>query len=194
MTIEEIFSTLYSHMNKGIKIHNKIAEAFAFLNLYGYKKCHEYHYYEENYNCICLRNFYLKNYCKLLPEKAFEDMEIYPITWYKYFKQDVDMKTKRESIQMLIKKWIVWEQEAKELFELSYKQLQELKEFYAADIVNKFIIDTGNELIEAKEKLINLETINYDLPTIIMEQDSLCKLYKKKIKKIYEDDNNDQNN
>ena len=188
MTTEEIFSNLYSHMKKGTKIHSKISEAFGFLNLRGYQRCHEYHYYEEDHHCNYLYNFYLKNYCKLLPEKAFEEVKIYPVTWHKYSKQEVDTKTKREAIQMLIKKWIEWEQEAKELFEVSYKQLQELNEFYAANIINTFIIDTGAELIEAKEELINLESINYDLPTIIIEQDSLYKLYKKKIKRIYEDD------
>lgn len=188
MTTEEIFLQLYSHMNKGVLFHIKAAKAFGFLKLQGYQKCHEYHEYEENYNCDQIYNFYLTNYNKLLPIALKEDIEVFPQLWHKYMRQDVDIKTKRESIQMLIKKWIQWEEESVQLVEQSYKQLYELNEPYAANFLMKFIVDVNEELKGAKELLIDLESGNYDMPTIIVEQESLYKKYTKQLKKIYKDD------
>ena len=56
MTSEEIFSHLSSHMIKGLMIHDQLASAYKFLNLCGYSKCHEYHYFEESRTYRCLQN------------------------------------------------------------------------------------------------------------------------------------------
>ena len=89
---------------------------------------------------------------------------------------------------MLIKKWIQWEEESVQLVEQSYKQLYELNELYAANFLMKFIVDVNEDLKGAKELLIDLESGNYDMPTIIVEQESLYKKYTKQLKKIYKDD------
>ena len=47
MAVEEIFSKISTHMARGIRMHNHMALLFGFLNLYGYQKYQEYHYYEE---------------------------------------------------------------------------------------------------------------------------------------------------
>ena len=46
MAIEEIFSQISAHFVNGIAMHNDMASLFLFLNLEGYHKCQEYHYYE----------------------------------------------------------------------------------------------------------------------------------------------------
>ena len=40
MTIEEVFNKLASHMCEGIKFHDKMAEAYDYLNFEGLYKCH----------------------------------------------------------------------------------------------------------------------------------------------------------
>jgi len=47
MTIDEVFTKLITHMSKGIQIHNLFSQAYDFLGLYGFSKCHEYHYLDE---------------------------------------------------------------------------------------------------------------------------------------------------
>ena len=47
MTVEEIFSKISQRMIGGLMFHEQMSNYYDFLNLRGYKKCHEYHYLEE---------------------------------------------------------------------------------------------------------------------------------------------------
>ena len=188
MTADEIFSLIASHMAKGLLIHNQLACAFNFLNLCGYKKCHEYHYFEEAYHYRCLKDFYVDNYGKLIVEKQEEAPEIIPSNWFKHVKGDVDANTKRAAIKDLMKIWVDWEKETKKLLENCYKQLYEQDEICAALKIAKCLQDVSKELSYAEEKQIDLDSSGYDMSIIIDKQNSLKKKYQEKIKHIYKDD------
>ena len=59
MTFEEIFSKLSTHMAHGVRLHNKMAVLFGFLNLKGFQRCQEYHFLEETKMYYELQDFYL---------------------------------------------------------------------------------------------------------------------------------------
>lgn len=188
MTVEEIFSNLHTHMLKGLMIHRTISDAFLFLNLYGYHKCHEYHYYEESINCKELSNFFLNYYHKLLIEQEIKPVQIIPSNWYKYAREDVDTNTKRQSVRDLFKYWIDWEIETCTLLNTYHKQLSEMNEFFAADKILNLLKETKDELAAAYQKFINLKTLDYNILPIIEEQDSLYKLYSEKIQNLHKEE------
>ena len=175
-------------MAKGLRIHSQIASLFGFLNLCGYQKAHEYHFYEESANYRHLQNFFLSHYNKLIHEESIEEPDIIPMNWYKITKTEVDVNNKRSAIKDVIKKWVEWEKDTKNLLSSSYKQLYELGEIDGALKIAYFIKDVSNELATAQSKLINLETSSYDIVYIIDEQPELYEKYSKKIKEIHEDD------
>ena len=188
MTVEEIFSNLIAHMKKGLNMHNDLAMIFGFLNLKGYQKCHEYHYFEESRNYRDLQNFYLENYHKMVSIKEIEKIEVIPTSWFKHIKSDVDTNTKRSAIRDMTKIWVDWEKETKKLLESNYKELQEQGEIFAALKIANCLKDVAEELLIAEEKQIDCETFGYDITSIIEEQISLYKKYKKLINKIHEGD------
>ena len=188
MTIEEIFSQLLTHMAKGIIIHNECALLFGFLNLQGYQKCHEYHYYEESYNYKEMQNFFLIHCGKMVKEQSIDKSEIIPSSWYKFNKEDVDANNKRSCVRDLMKKWVDWEKETKKLLESDYKLLYELGEIYAVEKIAESIKDVSEELANARGMYIDLESMGYDIVYMIEQQQKLYKLYHKKIKQIYKDD------
>ena len=188
MTTEEIFAKISTHMAKGLRIHSQIAILYGFLNLCGYQKCHEYHFYEESCNYRCLQNFFLAHCGKMLHEDTIEEPDIIPSNWYKFSKFDVDANNKRSAIKDIVKKWVDWEKETKSLLESSYKQLYDLGEIDCALKISYFIKDVSHELATAQEKQINLESMGYDIVYIIDQQPELYKHYCKKIKEIHEDD------
>lgn len=188
MTVEEIFSNLSSHMVKGLMVHDQIAHAFGFLNLQGYQKCHEYHYFEESKNYQKLNNLYLRYYHKLIMENNTDRPQIIPQNWYKYTKSDVDAGTRKNAIRDLLKKWIDWEKETNELLASCYKELCEQGHIFGAMKIKEFLLDVGEELAGAQEKLIALEAMNYDMAQIVAEQEQLYEMYKNK---LHEDDSND---
>jgi len=66
-----------------------------------------------------------------------------------------------------------------------YFELTNISEISAALELEKYIKNVSKELSDAHKKLIELEAINYDMPTIMEWQSKLCNKYKKKIKNIF---------
>ena len=183
--MEEIFATLLTHAAKGLNIHNQLANAFGFLNLKGYQKCHEYHFLEESHDYRELQDFILTVYNKLIPETQPESLTIIPPNWYKYVKADVDVGTKRAAIRDLTLKWVEWEEETNKLLEKSYKDLMDVGAVSGALKISDMLRENCKELDYAREMFLNLEAIGYDMSLIIDEQQLL---YNNFLKCIYEED------
>lgn len=77
-TVEEVFAKVAAHMVEGLMLHDQMSSYYDFLNLEGYAKCHEYHYWCENKNYICLKHYYTKHHSKLLKEIPVTDPSFIP--------------------------------------------------------------------------------------------------------------------
>ena len=181
MTIEEIFNKIASHMIEGIMYHDELAKAYDFLGLWGYAKCQDYHHIEETSSYRSLSHYYAKHYFKLLQTEHIPKLTIIPEIWFKYTTQAVDPSTKKTAIKELMTQWINWEKSTKELYQAMRQELMQLNEVAAALYIDKYICDVNKELRHAQRKLIHLETISYDLITIMDEQEELYNKYKKKL-------------
>lgn len=184
MTIEEIFSFISARMIEGLMVHSQISDYFCFLGLEGYALCHKYHYFEENSNYRKINHYYLTHYNQLIPDRPFSNPNIIPADWYKYKRQDVDMSVRKASIKAGFEKWVKWEKESKKSYELYYQELLKLNEVAAASELQKYIIDVDNELADAENKLLTLSSIDFDITTIIEEQDKVYKKFTKQLKEI----------
>ncbi len=182
MTVDEIFTKLAAHMVEGMMIHDTLSKGYDFLGLYGFSKCHEYHHIEETKGYECLLHYYSTRYHKLLEIKNIPEPEIIPANWYKYTTMAVDVATKRQAVKTMMEKWVEWERNTKKLYQDMYKELFELGEIAAANKINCFICDVDEELKHAEKKFIKLETLGYDIGTIVNWQQPMYKKYKKKLK------------
>lgn len=182
MTIEEIFNRIAAHMIEGTLYHDEFARAYDFLGLYGYAKCQDYHYLEEMQAYRHVSHYYEKHYFKLLAPASIARPAIIPQSWYKYTTQNVDNNTKKGAIQELMNKWINWEEETKRFYQEMRQELYNIGEVAAALYIDILVQDVDKELRHAQKKLIALETISYDLVTIMSEQEKLYKKYKRKLR------------
>lgn len=181
MTIEEIFNKLASHMCEGVAMHDEMAKAYDFLGLWGLAKCHTYHMVEEKCGYRCLNHYYATHYFKLVQLADIPKPKLIPDTWYKYSTQAVDVGTKRGAVKDLMTKWVEWERKTKKFYQEMQQELTTLGELDAAMKIDCYIRDVSKELHNAEKQLIKLETISYDIGTIISWQESLHKKYKKKL-------------
>lgn len=177
---EQIFEKIIQHMIKGLMVHEQMADYYDFLNLQGYKRCHEYHCITEacNYRKTC--RFYINYYNKLVPEMPVENPRVIPNTWYNYTRQEVDTSTKRSAVKKGIETWCDWEKETKELYEKCYKELTETGDIKAAKFVEGLICDVSYELKKVYRYHLNLKAVDYDIVYIVESQKSKHKKYKKK--------------
>lgn len=185
MTVEEVFTKISTHMLNGIMIHEQLANYYDFLGLCGYKKCHEYHFYSESisYRKIC--SYYISTYNKLISEQIPNTASIIPQSWYRHNRFDVDSNTKRNAIQSGLNKWVGWERETKTLYQSMYKELIDIGEVDAANMVSKLVDDVSSELKSAEQYLLNKELVGYNMSDILDEQDCEVDEYEKKISKLF---------
>lgn len=184
MTVEEIFTNLAKHMEKGIEMHKTFSKIYNFLELKGYKLIHYYHYLEEinNYHYLC--HYYMNNYHKLINTGMIEDLKLIPAAWYKYSQFEVDINTKRTMVKDINRRWIQWEKETKKLYEEAYKQLFDLNEVSAALELKIFICDVSAELTYAEKHAFKLECLDYNINSILEEQKRAHQKYSKKLSEI----------
>lgn len=183
MTVEEIFTKLSTHMIKGFMLHENLANYYDFLNLGGYKRCHEYHMMKEmcSYRSLC--RYYINNYQKLIPEEHFDNPEVIPESWYKYRRGDVDPSTKRSAVMTGLTKWVEWERETKRFYQEMYTELLNLGEIASASKIQEFVLDVTCELKKAERYWLNKEATSYDMNEIVAEQKTKHDKYKKKLEK-----------
>jgi len=181
MTLEEIFTELNAHMIKGLMVHNQMVCYYEFLNLPGYAKCHEYHYWCENKNFLMLIHHYAKVHSKLIKEKKVDDPELIPKSWYQYEKSDVDLSTKRNAVKSGLEKWLKWEKDTLDLYKKMYIELSEIGEVNDACFVECLIKDVEEEICEINQYYINQKMMDFDMSYILCDQDKKEHKYKKKI-------------
>ena len=182
MTVEEIFKRLSSHMIEGVMLHDQMADYYDFLNLRGYKRCHEYHAHKEMCDMRCLHRYFINHFNRLIEEDTIPNPNIIPSSWYRYTRQEVDANTKRQAVKQGIEKWVAWETETKDLYQQMYRELMDIGEVAAAEKVSCFICSVDKELKWAQRKHINLVAADYSIGYILGEQDHLHDWYVKKMK------------
>ena len=184
MTLEEIFAQVAQHMVVGLMFHSQMCDFFNFLGLKGYSKCHKYHYFEENNNYKEVCDYYISHYNKLVIDQPFENPNVIPLNWYNYTRQDMDIETRRTAIKTGYERWVQWEKDTKKLYEYYYQHLVAINEFAAAFKIRDYVMDVDSELAEAEQKLLNLESIQYNISDIMNEQEELYEEYENKLKEI----------
>ena len=184
MTLEEIYSELSAHAIQGLMVHDQMISYYCFLNLKGYAKCHMYHFLEENQNYLKIKNYYLTHHQKLIREKQISDPKIIPTNWYAYERRDVDTTSKRNAVKTGLEKWIDWEKDTKKLYEKMYQELISLGAIADAKFLECFICDVNEELANAESLYIKKKAVDFDINSIMGDQDKKVKEYNKKIEEL----------
>lgn len=181
MTVEDIYAKILQHQIKGLMIHEQLANYYDFLGLEGYKRCHEYHYFEENMTFRSVSRYFINHHNKLIPELPVENPKVIPDSWYRYTRDDVDMTTKKNAIKSGLQLWRKWETETKELYEQMYKELMNIDEVASAMKIKELICEVDKELKKVERYCLNKKAIDYDLTVIIPEQKKWHDKYKCKM-------------
>ena len=184
MVVEEIFAKMKNHMLEGMVFHDQMARYYDFLNLKGYKRCHEYHYFEETLGYRKLCRYFMNHYHMFIPYDDMDDPKAIPDSWYRYTRQEVDASTKRTAVKSGIEKWVAWEKKTKRLYQDMYKELMNIGEVAAAEFIGCYVCDVDCELKHAERKHLDLESINYDLPTVVIEQHDVHEKYRCMLEKL----------
>jgi hypothetical protein len=181
MTVEEIFSKISAHMVEGMMHHEQFSDYYNFLSLGGYCCCHTYHYLKETHDRAKLHDFFINKYNKLIPETAVNAKSIIPPAWFGATRFNVDTATKKNGIKTALTEWHKWEKETRDLYVQMYSELIRINEISAAEYIACMISDVESEIKYSESKIIELNSLGYDLTYIYSEQEHISHKYRKKI-------------
>lgn len=178
MTIDEIFSRISQHMVEGLMFHSQLSDYFCFLGFKGYSAFHTHQFFEESNNYRKINSYYLHHFGRIIKESGFNNPKVIPDNWYNYRREDVDSTTRKNSLQMGFDKWVKWETDTLKLYSSMYKELINLNEVAAANMVRKIIKDVDDELALGKQEYLELKAIEFDLVEVIAKQEEKYDRYK----------------
>lgn len=164
--------------------HEQFANYYDFLALRGYKRCHEYHFFEETCAFRSLNRYFINHYGKLIPAEKVEDPKVIPDNWYKYTRQAVEPATKVAAVKNGLQSWVEWEKETKSLYEQMYGELMELGEVAAATKVHELICNADCELKKTERYHLSKKAADFSIADIMADQEHMHDKYKKKSRKL----------
>lgn len=170
MSVQSVYETVAARLLQGVMVHSQYISYFDFLCLPGYRSEQEYHYKEESKAYHKLLQKYMCYYNKLLPVPKVESPEVIPIGWYDYTRMDVTGAEKREFVKAAYNAWVMWEQDTKRVFEKAYTELVELGDVASACEIKCLVKDVSEELGNARQQMLLLDMVDYDLNVIYDEQ------------------------
>ena len=185
MLIGDLLSPIASHMIEGMMVHEQLMNSYNFLGLYGYGACHEYHYLSETIGYTKFCKYVSEHFDIIVPSEIRpNDPKILPESWRDMARFDVTSKDRREAIIAGYEAWIKWEVDTLDLYEKCYEGAIESGRIPFSEFIKSYILDVEEELTYVKREQILKEAMNYDIVSIIEEQDKVYKFFKKKIRRI----------
>lgn len=183
MTEKEIFTEARATMIEGMMIHEQLANYYDFLGMKGYKRMHEYQFVKESMMLRKLSRYYINHVGGLIPDKQVDDPKAIPDDWYNHIRDDVTMDVKKSAVRTAMTKWVAWEKKVKELMESAHKDLV-MEGKASAMKIEKFLRDVDKELKCAHRKMLDLQSVDFDMVYIMSMQDEIHDKYKNKIKEV----------
>lgn len=192
--VEEIFSEINKRMEIALEFHCKMADYFEFLGLQGFKRLHEYQYFDEAKGRRKLHRYYIDHVGKLIHNKGMEQRKeqekeylyIIPSEWYSYTTLDVGGNTKCKYTCGAFEKYLEWEEETKCLYECCVGALEDKGEIALANFVSEYVDDVQEEIKKACRMVQCLSATEYDMVYILSIQNEIHDKYKKEMEKIFE--------
>lgn len=184
-SVEAIFSEINARMIAALMLHDQMTDYFDFLGMKGYKRLHEYQYFDESLERKKLNQYYINHHNRLIEDTYTGQVEIIPETWLSANRISVGKSTKQKGIEDGFNQYRSWEAETKSLYEHYASKLRELGAVSDALVVEKLVENVDGELKKLDRIMIDLISSGYDMVYITEKQPEIHDKYKAKLSEIF---------
>ena len=183
-TVEEIFAQIKNRQIAALMFHGQMADYFDFLSLHGYKRLHEYQYFDESAEFREVGRYYINHHDKLLPDSFTGEIKAIPDGWFTASRMMVGKGTKQKAVEDGFNEYHAWETETKAVYERYASRLREMGHEADAMFVDCMVKSVDHELKCLDRIILDLISAGYDMVYIVESQKQLHDKYKKKIKEV----------
>lgn len=179
-----LYSEIERHMVKGIMFHNDMSDYFNFIGLHGFKRIHEYQFYDEEIGRRKLCRKVLDMHNILIPHNKVEIEKYIPDDWYNYTRMDIDDSVIPKFVKNAWMMYKHWEEETKDLYTGIAYAFYEKGMLCDYELIKEYLHDVQIELKKIYRMCERLNIIAYDVVGISEMQDKIHDEYKSKLKNL----------
>lgn len=183
-TVEEIFAQIKSRQIAALMFHGQMAEYFDFLSLHGYKRLHEYRYFDESVEFRKTCRYYINHHGRLIPGDFSGQIKSIPDAWLTANRMSVGKSTKQKAVEDGFNQYREWESDTKAVYERYASRLREMGNEADAIFVDRLVKGVDHELKCLDRIILDLISAGYDMVYIVESQGELHDKYKNMIKEI----------
>lgn len=183
-TTEDVFAEVNARYIAALMLHDQMADYFDFLGLHGYKRLHEYQYYEESRERRKLNRYYINHHGRLIPDRFTGTVNMIPDGWLTANRISVGRGTKQKAVEDGFNAYRVWEAETKKFYESYSQKLRELGEVADAVFLESMVKDVSDELKRLERIITDLISAGYDMVYVVESQKKLHDKYKAAEKRL----------
>lgn len=181
MPADDILAGLKARSLEGVMFHGRMREYFLYLGLPGYAAMHSFHETEERLGAEKLTDYFMAQNGSLIPDKALTAPDVIPAQWYRMRRQDTDAQWRRRAVRDGMTAWRDWEKSTAVSLKDMIFRLSSENEYSCCRLAERKLSDVESEIAGAEDMIFDLESIEYNLPTIIGRQTDIEKKYLTKI-------------
>nr|DAF03547.1 MAG TPA: hypothetical protein [Caudoviricetes sp.] len=181
MPADDILAGLKARSLEGVMFHGRMREYFLYLGLRGYAAMHSFHETEERLGAEKLTDYFMAQNGSLIPEKSVAAPDVIPAQWYRMRRQDTDAQWRHRAVRDGMTAWRDWEKSTAVSLKDMIFRLSSENEYGCCRLAEQKLSDVESEISGAEDMIFDLESIEYNLPTIIGRQPSLAECYHSKI-------------
>lgn len=166
-------------------VHRELADLFWFIYMPGYAMQQEFQYLDESCTQRKIKRYTTSTYHVFMPDKLPKSANIIePLIGGRNRKQ-LKMQDSWKIIQEAFHIYRDWEGATLKKYEQIASELFSKGEISAFNFVGEIIKDVKAELVFVTDKVIELEAMNWDMPTIVDQQTDIFERYEYLITKMH---------
>jgi len=181
----DLLNTLNSKYLSAVDFHRNLSDLYTWLSLEGYAAWHSYQMADELLMQRKIKKFIAENYNMPVPDVYNGSVDIFENYTSNLSRDKIPADRRLDIIKQTWEKdYIDWENAALSAYEDIAKRLLELGDIVAFNFVGRIISEVAGELARVKNKVIELQGHEWDMPQITAEQLELTDIYSKRLNEL----------
>ena len=181
----ELLSQVNNRYHMAILFHREQADLFWYLSLPGFAMMHEYQLAAESFIQRKIKRFIISTYNRVSPDDIPKTANIITPLIKGKSRKETNSSERWTAIKESFKAYETWEDATLREYERIAKQLSERGEIASYRFVSKVVEDVHTELSYISDLLLAYNSMDYDMPQIVSDQDTLFERYEYKMKKMH---------
>lgn len=184
MSAIDIFKKIKEHQVSGVMLHKNMMQYYDFLGFHGLKRLHEYHMFKELMANDIVERYAINHLNRIIVEGHIPAPFKVPENWANVDRLAVKNEYRRQYLQDGMKKWHEWELLTKDTYQGLYKELCDMGEVAAAQVVLRLVEDVDKELKYTQRLFIKFTKMDWDLKSIEPFEKPMHDKFAKKTRKL----------